>query len=101
MAQTINIQAPTLAFGGFGIASCQVDIIENGTPISTRYYYFPVGQFSSIADSVAANYASLHFGKHTLDVNNGQFSTFIYGGASQASAYALVLAVSQDVAALV
>ena len=69
MGQTINILAPVLKFGSFGIASVLVSITENGVPVSTRFYYFPVTQFSSVADSVAVNYASLHFGKHNLDVS--------------------------------
>ena len=36
MGQTINILAPVLKFGSFGIASVLVSITENGVPVSTR-----------------------------------------------------------------
>ena len=101
MGQTINIYPPELAFGSFGVAKCQVDIIENGSPVSTRYYYFAVNQFSSIADSVAPNYATIHFGKHSLDVSNGLYTSYFYNGGAQASAYALVIALSVAVGDLV
>ena len=101
MGQTINILTPVLKFGSFGIASVLVSITENGVPVSTRFYYFPVTQFSSVADSVAVNYASLHFGKHNLDVSNGLYTTYLYNGGSQTSAHELVIAVSEAVGELI
>lgn len=101
MGQRINILAPVLKFGSFGIASVQVSITENNVPVSTRFYYFPVTQFSSVADSVAVNYASLHFGKHNLDVSNGIYTEYYYNGGVQTSAHELVIAVSEAVGELV
>lgn len=96
---TINIQAPTLGFGATsGIIKCQVDIVDNGTPTGQRIYYFNPADFSAYADQINLNYASLHFGAHELNLSNGNYTAFAYGGSPVASAYDLVTTVADYIA---
>lgn len=96
---TINIQAPTLGFGATsGIIKCQVDIVENGTQTGQRIYYFNPADFSAYADQINLNYASLHFGAHELNLSNGNYTAFAYGGSPVASAYDLVTTVADYIA---
>ena len=92
MVKTINILAPSLTFGTFGMASCQVEIDQDGVPLSARQYFFNIGQFSAFVDSIAPNYGSVHFGKHLLDLSNGDYNVIQYNGINQATPY---LAMSQ------
>lgn len=96
---TINIQAPTLGFGATsGTIKCQVDIVDNGVPTGQRFYYFNPADFSAYADQINLNYASLHFGAHELNLSNGNFTAYAFGGSSVASAYDLVTTVADYIA---
>jgi hypothetical protein len=97
---TINILTPTLRFGTTPIISIQVQILDGATTLASRYYFCAQSDFSAVVDEVAANYASLHFGTHVLDVNNGNYSGWFYNGATRVSPYALALEVAEAVADL-
>lgn len=100
MAKSINISAPNLGFGSFGMASCQVEITENGTALSTRLYYFNIHEFSAFADTVNVNYGSIHFGQHQITLSNGDYTTLLYSGTPVTNAYQVVDNLAQAVLAL-
>lgn len=100
MSQTINILAPELGFGTFGMAKCQVEITEDGTPVSSRLYYFNINEFSAYIDSVNTNYGSIHFGQHPITLSNGTFTVVQYNGATKSSPNEAVYELAEAVAQL-
>ena len=100
MGLSINLLTPTLGFGSFGIASCTVEIADNGSPITTRAYWFALSDFASQCDVDNTNIASVHFGIHVVNISNADYSSYSLDGTPQASIYALVNAFSDVVANL-
>lgn len=100
MAITINILVPNLAFGGYGMASCQVEILDGVTTTSSRLYYFNINEFSAFVDSVAVNYASIHFGQHHLSLSNGDYNVVQYNSSTKTNAYTAVSDLAQAVSEL-
>ena len=89
-----------MGFGTFGMASCQVEIVENGVATSTRLYYFNIAEFSALADSTNVNYGSIHFGQHQLTLSNGDYTTVSYNGGAVANPYLAVYNLAEAVAQL-
>ena len=100
MGKEINILAPELGFGSFGMAKVQVDITEDSQPISTRLYYFNIAEFSSYCDSVNINWGSLHFGQHYIALSNGEFTEVRYNGGIVENPYLAVYELSEAIAQL-
>ncbi len=100
MATSINFLAPELGFGSFGIAKCQVEILDGITPISTRLYYFNVNEFCAFVDATASNYASVHFGQHVVNLSNGDYDTIYYNGGAAANTYIAINDLAEAVAQL-
>ncbi len=73
MGKEINILAPELGFGSFGIAKVQVEITENEETISSRLYYFNIAEFSAFCDTVNTEFGSIHFGQHYIGLSNGDY----------------------------
>lgn len=97
MAKEINILEPTLSFGTYGIAQCQIEIVEDGVTSSARLYTFNISEFSAFCDSVAVNYGSIHFGRHLVSLSNGDFQKVSYNGGIVANSYLCVAALAQAV----
>ena len=100
MATTINFLPPELGFGTFGIAKCQVEIRDGLTPISTRLYYFNVNEFCAFVDATAANYASVHFGQHVVNLSNGDYDVIKYDETIKSSPYSAIADLAEAVAQL-
>ena len=100
MARTINFAAPELGFGTFGIAKCQVEILDGITPTSTRVYFFNISEFCAFVDATAAKYASVHFGQHVVNLSNGDYDVIKYDGTIKSSPYSAIADLAEAVAQL-
>jgi hypothetical protein len=100
MGKEINILAPELGFGSFGIAKVQVEITENEETISSRLYYFNIAEFSSFCDTVNTEFGSIHFGQHYIGLSNGDYNVLRYNGSEVNSPYVIVSDLSEAIAQL-
>lgn len=81
MAKTINILAPSQGFTNQALLTVQVEIREDGSLISNRFYTFDATQFSAYIDVEATTIANVHFGEHSLSISNGEYTSFNYNGS--------------------
>jgi hypothetical protein len=100
MATTINFAAPELGFGTFGIAKCQVEILDGLTPTSTRLYFFNISEFSAFVDATSTNYASVHFGQHVVNLSNGDYDVIKYDNTIKTTPYSAIADLAEAVAQL-
>lgn len=82
MGKAINVLAPTQGFTNTAMLTVQVDIVENGTTLSSRFYTFHNSQFSAYLDEYTQTIASIHFGAHVLTISNGDYTSFNYNGSA-------------------
>lgn len=100
MGKEINILAPELGFGSFGMAKVQVDITEDSEAISTRLYYFNIAEFSAFCDTTNTEFGSIHFGQHYIGLSNGDYDVLRYNGSEVNSPYVIVSDLSEAIAQL-
>lgn len=98
MGNTIQISAPALGSGLFGVASVQILVSdEDGNPISSTSVTFNVKQFTSVGDSMNPEYGKCVFGSYTLEITNGLYSSYEYNNSVFDYPYEVSLAIGTDV----
>lgn len=98
MGNTIQISAPALGSGLFGIASIQILVSdEDGNPISSTSVTFNVKQFISVGDPTNPDYGKLVLGSYTQEITNGLYSSYEYNSSLYNYPYEVALAVGTDV----
>lgn len=68
--------------------------------ISQRFYYFNMAEYCAYADNYTPIFGSIHFGRHSINISNGDYDTFHYNGGDVITPAAIISSVSEAIANL-
>ena len=99
MANTLTIAAPSSIGGSASFITLRFTVTSGATTISDTYYNFHANDFSNVYDFSTPNVAVLHLGSsHVFTMSNGDYSTIVYDGSTQATIATAAAAVVSGVA---
>lgn len=99
MANTLTIAAPSSIGGSASFIALRFTVTSGATTISDTYYNFHANNFSAVYDNSSPNVAVLQLGEHhVLTMSNGDYSTIVYDGSTQATIIAAAVSIVAAIA---